>query len=68
MDVHGKVFTVTGAANGIGRCVALELLRRGGRVAAVDLDEAGLGTVAQEVAAESGSPWIRPPIRSTSGR
>ena len=51
MDVHGKVFTVTGAANGIGRCVALELLRRGGRVAAVDLDEAGLGTVAQEVAA-----------------
>lgn len=37
MDVAGKVMTVIGGGNGIGREVVLELLRRGARVAAVDL-------------------------------
>lgn len=37
MRVPGKVFTVTGGGNGIGREVVLALLARGGRVAAVDL-------------------------------
>ncbi|MCV7281107.1 SDR family NAD(P)-dependent oxidoreductase [Mycolicibacterium flavescens] len=43
MQIADKVFVVTGAANGMGRQVALGLVRRGARVAAVDLDEDGLG-------------------------
>ncbi|MCK6091611.1 SDR family NAD(P)-dependent oxidoreductase [Micrococcus endophyticus] len=37
MQTQDKTFVVTGAGNGIGREVALELLRRGARVAGVDL-------------------------------
>jgi len=39
MKPAGKVLVVTGAGSGIGREVALEALRRGARVAAVDLNE-----------------------------
>ena len=42
MQVDGKVIVVTGAGNGVGRAVALEALRRGARVAGVDVSEAGL--------------------------
>jgi short-subunit dehydrogenase len=42
MEIRDKTFVVTGGGNGIGREVVLELLRRGGRVAAVDRDEDGL--------------------------
>lgn len=38
----GKVAAVTGAASGIGRAVALELGRRGARLALADWDERGL--------------------------
>jgi len=38
----GKVFVVTGAGNGIGRCVALELISRGARVVGADINEVGL--------------------------
>jgi len=37
VDIGGKVVVVTGGANGIGREVVLEALRRGASVAAVDL-------------------------------
>ncbi|MEN9955320.1 MAG: hypothetical protein RLY34_127 [Actinomycetota bacterium] len=37
MKVAGKVLVVTGAGNGMGREVALELLRRGAKVAGLDL-------------------------------
>ena len=37
MKVLGKVLVVTGAGNGIGREVSLELLRRGAKVAGLDL-------------------------------
>ena len=37
MEIAGKTFVVTGAGNGMGREVALELLRRGAKVAGVDL-------------------------------
>ncbi len=38
MKASGKVLVVTGAGSGMGRQTALELLRRGGKVAAVDLN------------------------------
>lgn len=38
MNCSGKVFVVTGGGAGIGRAVVLELLARGARVAAVDLN------------------------------
>lgn len=46
MRAAGKVWVVTGAASGIGREVALELLRRGARVAAVDVRADALGETA----------------------
>ncbi|MCQ6271440.1 SDR family NAD(P)-dependent oxidoreductase [Pseudarthrobacter sp. R1] len=52
MNLENKVFVVTGAGNGIGREVALELLRRGGHVAAVDLSPKGLA----ETASLAGAP------------
>lgn len=55
MRVGGKVVVVTGAGNGFGREVVLELLRRGARVAAVDVSEVGL----QETANLAGSPGER---------
>lgn len=42
MKYAGAVAVVTGAASGIGRALALELGRRGSRVAASDVDEVGL--------------------------
>lgn len=38
MQIKDKVFIVTGGGNGIGRQVVLQLLARGGRVAAADLN------------------------------
>jgi short-subunit dehydrogenase len=42
MRTAGKVLVVTGAGNGVGRAVTLEALRRGARVAGVDISAAGL--------------------------
>jgi NAD(P)-dependent dehydrogenase (short-subunit alcohol dehydrogenase family) len=42
MNPSGKVVVVTGAGSGMGREVALELLRRGAKVAAVDMNAASL--------------------------
>ncbi|KUI25899.1 short-chain dehydrogenase [Mycobacterium sp. IS-1496] len=47
MRIADRVFVVTGAGNGMGRQVTLGLLRRGARVAAVDVDEAGLAGTAE---------------------
>jgi short-subunit dehydrogenase len=51
VEIAGKVFVVTGAGNGIGREVALALLAKSGRVAAVDLREEGLAETAGLAAA-----------------
>jgi len=40
--IKEKVFVVTGAGNGIGREVVLNLVNKGARVAAIDLDQEGL--------------------------
>ncbi|MEV3964358.1 SDR family NAD(P)-dependent oxidoreductase [Nocardia sp. NPDC050193] len=47
MQIADKVFVVTGGGNGMGRQVVLELARRGARVAAVDVSEAGLAETIQ---------------------
>jgi NAD(P)-dependent dehydrogenase (short-subunit alcohol dehydrogenase family) len=47
MQIADKVFVVTGGGNGMGREVVLGLLTRGARVAAVDLNEAGLAETAK---------------------
>jgi NAD(P)-dependent dehydrogenase (short-subunit alcohol dehydrogenase family) len=53
MKVAGKAVVVVGGGNGIGRAVVLELLRRGARVAAIDLRQEGLDdTVAAVTAGE----------------
>ena len=51
MRVADKVWVVTGAGSGIGRELALQLLARGGRVAAVDRNPDGLRTLASDAAA-----------------
>ncbi len=49
--VRGKVAAVTGAGSGIGRQLAVELARRGARLAVSDIDEAGLAGTAEQVKA-----------------
>ncbi|MET1036772.1 MAG: SDR family oxidoreductase [Aeromicrobium sp.] len=48
----GKVAVVTGAASGIGRALAIELARRGARLAISDVDVAGLAETETLVRAE----------------
>src|ERR1700761_3798244 len=50
---RGAAAAVTGAASGIGRALALELAARGCDLALADRDEAGLQTVAAEIAKTS---------------
>jgi NAD(P)-dependent dehydrogenase (short-subunit alcohol dehydrogenase family) len=46
MQVRDKVWVVTGCGSGMGRELALQLLERGARVAAVDRNPEGLGELA----------------------
>jgi NAD(P)-dependent dehydrogenase (short-subunit alcohol dehydrogenase family) len=55
MKVSGKVIVVTGAGSGMGRELALELLHRGARVAAVDLNAEALEHTAALAASRSQS-------------
>lgn len=48
-QIHGAAALVTGAANGIGRALAIEFAARGADVALADRDEAGLKEVAEEI-------------------
>jgi short-subunit dehydrogenase len=51
--IRGAAAAVTGAASGIGRALALELAARGCDLALADRDEAGLKTLAAEIAKAS---------------
>src|SRR4029077_15569693 len=48
--IDGAATAVTGAASGIGRALAVELAARGSDLALADRDEAGLQSVAAEIA------------------
>jgi len=48
LRLDGQVFAVTGAAQGIGAAIARELAASGARVAAVDIDAAGMAPLAAE--------------------
>src|SRR5271155_4416349 len=48
---EGSAAAITGAASGIGRALAMELAARGSDLALADLDEAGLESIAKEIAA-----------------
>jgi len=55
MKAAGKVIVVTGAGSGMGQQVVLELLRRGARVAAVDMSEPRLQETVRLASGGSGS-------------
>lgn len=59
VDLSGKSALVTGAAQGIGRAVALALGRAGARLALCDWNEAGLDESARLCRAESGAEAVR---------
>jgi len=42
MNIKDKVIAITGGARGIGRSVALSLANKGGKIAILDLDQAGM--------------------------
>lgn len=59
MRLEDTKFIVTGAAQGLGRHYALRLAEAGGQVAAGDVNEAGLATLAEESRALKGKIHVR---------
>jgi 3-oxoacyl-[acyl-carrier protein] reductase len=53
-DLQGRIALVTGAAQGIGRAVSLELARAGATLAVADINEEKLALVAAEIEALGG--------------
>jgi NAD(P)-dependent dehydrogenase (short-subunit alcohol dehydrogenase family) len=56
--LDGQVAVVTGAADGLGKEIAIGLARAGAQVVAADIDEAGLAETGEEIAAR-GQPHLR---------
>ena len=55
MQIKDKVGIVTGAASGIGRATAFELINQGVKgIALVDINEESLTTLAQEINIDAG--------------
>ena len=56
--LENKVTVVTGAANGIGRAIALRYGHEGAKVVIVDVDAAGAQSVADEIIAAGGDAFV----------
>ncbi|MGA2351134.1 MAG: 3-oxoacyl-[acyl-carrier-protein] reductase [Terracidiphilus sp.] len=54
-DLQGRIALVTGAAQGIGRAIALELAKAGATLAVADINEVKLALVASEIEAAGGT-------------
>ncbi len=50
--LHGKLAVVSGASSGIGRAISWALAHQGARIAACDIDEAGLLRLQKDLAAQ----------------
>ena len=59
LKLAGRTAVVTGAAGGIGRGIALALVRRGCHVALAGLDEAALARTATEIAGQESARSLR---------
>lgn len=66
MQVSDKVVVVTGGGNGIGRHLVFELLRRGAKVAAVDIRQESLDETAAMVSAGAVGP-VAPGVEDRLG-
>ncbi|MBS1674062.1 MAG: SDR family NAD(P)-dependent oxidoreductase [Actinobacteria bacterium] len=60
LDPSGRSHAITGAANGIGADTARALARRGGHVALIDRDRAGLTALADELHAAGATVTVHP--------
>lgn len=67
-DLAGRVAIVTGAGGGIGRAIALALIGRGARVAALDVRPEPVNAVCREAAAVSDAEAVVPLARDVSSR
>jgi len=57
--LEGQVALVTGGARGIGRAIAVELLRSGARVVIADLNEPEMEQTCRELAREGTIDWVK---------
>jgi NAD(P)-dependent dehydrogenase (short-subunit alcohol dehydrogenase family) len=62
--LQDKVAAITGAARGIGRATVEVFLAEGAKVVATDLDEAGLGTVGDDVVTVTGDVSVEDDARA----
>jgi short-subunit dehydrogenase len=60
MNLSGSRILLTGASGGIGRCLALELARRGARLALTGRDETQLAKLASELSSMGGTAVVLP--------
>src|SRR5690606_19352426 len=59
-ELSGRVVAVTGAAQGVGACIARAFAQQGSQVAALDIDEPRATEVVREITAEGGSAIVVP--------
>ena len=60
--VAGKIALVTGAANGLGRAIALRLAEEGAALVLVDIDAAGLAETERQLKASATAGSNQPPL------